>query len=206
MDKSEFDEMLKSERKAHTSAPRLNFVPPPEVDKPKYATVEDRAKALGFDALLWVAAAVPLGLLFGGFGAFRIAGPPSLLASVLWLVYMTYSESKHGASFGKRRMGLRVVMEDGGTLSPEAALIRNLVRFLDAAPYIVPYLVGAYAASKSPHMQRYGDRVAETIVVYAPADAASREPEFEAPVYPSLEPDDDEPSPRPKRRLRRSSS
>jgi uncharacterized RDD family membrane protein YckC len=190
MDKSEFDEMLKPERKPQTSAPRLNFVPPPEVEKPEYASVEDRAKALGFDALLWLAAFVPLELLFGGFRSLRIDGPPLLFATVLWLVYMTFSESRHGASWGKRRKGLRVVMEDGGAIHPEAALLRNLLRFLDAAPYIVPYLVGAHAASKSPHLQRYGDRVAETIVVYAPANEA-REPEFEAPVYPSLEPDDD---------------
>lgn len=47
----------------------------------------------------------------------------------------------------------------------EAALLRYIVRFLDAAPYAVPYLVAYLAASKSPKLQRYGDRVAETIVV-----------------------------------------
>jgi hypothetical protein len=39
------------------------------------------------------------------------------------------------------------------------------MRFLDAAPYVVPYVVGAYAISNSPKMQRFGDRVAETMVV-----------------------------------------
>jgi hypothetical protein len=47
----------------------------------------------------------------------------------------------------------------------EAALTRNLMRFLDAFPYVVPYVVGYYAISKSPKMQRFGDRVAETMVV-----------------------------------------
>ena len=74
-------------------------------------------------------------------------------------------EAKHGASFGKRARGLRVVMEDGEPVNPEAALTRNLMRFVDACPYVVPYLVGAYAISNSPKMQRYGDRVAETMVV-----------------------------------------
>jgi hypothetical protein len=41
------------------------------------------------------------------------------------------------------------------------------MRFLDAAPYVVPYVVGAYAISNSPKMQRFGDRVAETMVVVA---------------------------------------
>jgi len=30
---------------------------------------------------------------------------------------------------------------------------------------VVPYLLGAYAVSNSPKMQRFGDRVAETMVV-----------------------------------------
>ena len=87
------------------------------------------------------------------------------MATVLWLAYMTWMEAKYGASIGKRARGLRVVMEDGEEVNPEAALTRNLMRFLDAFPYVVPYLVGAYAVSNSPRMQRYGDRVAETLVV-----------------------------------------
>jgi hypothetical protein len=74
-------------------------------------------------------------------------------------------EGKNGASIGKRARGLRVVMEDGEPVTLEAALTRNLMRFLDAFPYVVPYVVGAYAISNSPKMQRFGDRVAETIVV-----------------------------------------
>jgi len=74
-------------------------------------------------------------------------------------------EAKYGGSVGKRARRLRVVMEDGEPVNPEAALTRNLMRFLDAFPYVVPYLVGAVAASKSPRMQRFGDRVAETMVV-----------------------------------------
>ena len=100
------------------------------------------------------------------------------MATVLWLAYMTWMEGKHGASIGKRARGLRVVMEDGEPVHPEAALTRNLMRFLDAFPYVVPYLVGAYAVSKSPKMQRFGDRVAETMVVVSspsgPIPRASR--------------------------------
>ena len=87
------------------------------------------------------------------------------MTTVLWLGYMTWMEWKNGASIGKRARGLRVVMEDGEPVTPEAALTRNLMRFLDAAPYVVPYVVGAYAISNSPKMQRFGDRVAETMVV-----------------------------------------
>ena len=159
-------------------SPRLNFVPPPEVPTPESASIQARAKALGIDALVWLAAFIPLAVIYGGIsssnGLFRIkiSGPPLLMAAVLWLAYMTWMEAKHGASIGKRARGLRVVMEDGEPVNPEAALTRNVMRFVDAFPYVVPYLLGAYAVSNSPKMQRFGDRVAETmVVVSSPAGA-----------------------------------
>jgi uncharacterized RDD family membrane protein YckC len=157
-------------------APRLKFVPPPELPTPEYATLQERARALGIDALVWLAAAVPLAILFGGVSSsngllwIKFSGPPILMATVLWLVYMTLMEVRYGASIGKRSRGLRVVMEDGSQVTAEAALIRNLMRFLDAFPYVVPYLVGAVAIWNSSTMQRFGDRTAETIVVVAMPD------------------------------------
>jgi uncharacterized RDD family membrane protein YckC len=173
MDPRDLDEVPERERESDgfDLAPRLKFVPPPELPTPEYASIQDRAKALGIDALIWLAAVVPLGILFGGISSsnglfwIKISGPPILLATVLWLAYMTLMEAKYGGSVGKRVRGLRVIMEDGGPVSAEAALIRNLMRFLDAFPYVVPYLVGAFAASNSPTMQRFGDRAAETMVV-----------------------------------------
>jgi uncharacterized RDD family membrane protein YckC len=138
-------------------SPRLNFVPPPEVPTPESASIQARAIALGIDALVGLAAFITMAIIYGGIsssnGLFRIkiSGPPLLMATVLWLAYMTWMEAKYGASIGKRARGLRVVMEDGEPADPEAALTRNLV--------------GAYAVSKSPRMQRFGDRVAETMVV-----------------------------------------
>jgi uncharacterized RDD family membrane protein YckC len=133
--------------------------------------MQARAIALGIDALIGLGAFILLAILYGGIsssnGLFRIniSAPPLLMATILWLAYMTWMEAKHGASIGKRARGLRVVMEDGEPVTPEAALTRNLMRFLDAIPYVVPYVVGAYAVSNSPKMQRFGDRVAETMVV-----------------------------------------
>jgi uncharacterized RDD family membrane protein YckC len=156
---------------------RLTFVPPPELKTPERASIQERAIALGFDALVWLAAVVPLAVLYRGISSangllwIKISGPPVLMATVLWLAYMTLMESKYGASLGKRRRGLRVVMEDGDPLTPEAALMRNLLRFLDALPYVLPYLVGAVVASNSPLTQRFGDRVAETIVVVSAPDS-----------------------------------
>jgi uncharacterized RDD family membrane protein YckC len=152
-------------------SPRLNFVPPPEVPTPESASIQDRAKALGIDALIGLGAFILLAIIYGGISSsngllrIKIGGPPLLMATVLWLAYMSWMEAKDGASIGKRVRGLRVVMEDGEPVTPEAALTRNLMRVLDAIPYVVPYVVGAFAVSNSPKMQRFGDRVAETMVV-----------------------------------------
>jgi uncharacterized RDD family membrane protein YckC len=173
MDPADLDEVPEPDSKTHglNLSPRLNFVPPPEIPTPEKASIQDRAKALGIDALVGLGAFILLAIIYGGVsssnGLFRIniSGPPLLMATVLWLAYMTWMEGKHGASIGKRARGLRVVMEDGEPVTSEAALTRNLMRFLDAFPYVVPYVVGAYAVSNSPKMQRFGDRVAETMVV-----------------------------------------
>jgi uncharacterized RDD family membrane protein YckC len=186
---------------------RLNFVPPPELPAPELATIQDRAKALGIDALIWLAAVVTLGVFYGGISSsnglfwIKIGGPPMLMATVLWLGYMTLMESRYGGSIGKRARGLRVVMEDGEPVTLEAALIRNLMRFLDALPYVVPYLVGSIVASNSPLMQRFGDRVAETMVVSAPAGADPGHVGLPPPLPPLGSPPP-APSNRRRRRLR----
>jgi uncharacterized RDD family membrane protein YckC len=173
MDPADRDEVLEPDGTSRglDLSPRLNFVPPPELPTPESASIQARARALAIDALVGLAAFILLAIIYGGISSsnglfrIRISGPPLLMATILWLAYMTWMEAKYGASIGKRARGLRVVMEDGEPVNPEAALTRNLMRFLDAFPYVVPYLVGAYAVSNSPKMQRFGDRVAETLVV-----------------------------------------
>ena len=173
MDRAHLDEVPEPDNSTHglNLSPRLNFVPPPEIKTPETASLEARGKALAIDALIGLGVFILLSIVYGGVSSsngllrIKISLPPLLMASVLWLVYMTWMEGKYGASIGKRSRGLRVVMEDGEPVHPEAALTRNLMRFLDAFPYVVPYVVGYYAISKSPKMQRFGDRVAETMVV-----------------------------------------
>jgi uncharacterized RDD family membrane protein YckC len=185
-------------------SPRLNFVPPPELPTPEGASIQARAKALGIDALIGLGALILLAILYGGISSsngllrIKINGPPLLMTTVLWLAYMTWMEGKYGHSIGKRARGLRVVMEDGESVTPEAALTRNLMRFLDAFPYVVPYLVGAYAVSNSPKMQRFGDRVAETMVVVS--SPAGTDP---AGLPPPLPPLGSGPGPVPKARRKR---
>ena len=69
----------------------------------------------------------------------------------------------NGQTIGKRLFHLRVIDENGLPLRLEQAWVRNLMRVLDALPFA--YLVGGLSVLSSPLMQRFGDRVAGTLVV-----------------------------------------
>ncbi len=69
----------------------------------------------------------------------------------------------NGQTIGKRLFHLRVIDQDGLPLKIEQAWVRNLMRVLDALPFF--YLVGGLSVLSSPLMQRFGDRVAGTLVV-----------------------------------------
>lgn len=69
----------------------------------------------------------------------------------------------HGQTIGKRLFHLRVIDQLGLPLRVEQAWVRNLMRVFDALPFA--YLVGGIAVLTSPVMQRFGDRVAGTLVI-----------------------------------------
>jgi uncharacterized RDD family membrane protein YckC len=69
----------------------------------------------------------------------------------------------NGQTIGKRLFHLRVIDQAGLPLRIEQAWVRNLMRVFDALPFA--YLVGGVSVLSSPLMQRFGDRVAGTLVV-----------------------------------------
>jgi uncharacterized RDD family membrane protein YckC len=69
----------------------------------------------------------------------------------------------NGQTIGKRLFHLRVIDQTGLPLRIEQAWVRNLMRVFDALPFA--YLVGGISVLSSPLMQRFGDRVAGTLVV-----------------------------------------
>ena len=69
----------------------------------------------------------------------------------------------NGQTIGKRLFHLRVIDQDGLPLKMEQAWVRNLMRVFDALPFA--YLFGGLSVLTSPLMQRFGDRVAGTLVV-----------------------------------------
>ena len=78
------------------------------------------------------------------------------------LVYYVSCETLLGGTLGKLALGLRVVDENGDSITWGAALVRNLLRILDGLFF---YLIGAIAVWSSPLRQRLGDRAAHTYVV-----------------------------------------
>ena len=83
--------------------------------------------------------------------------------TLLLIAYFAIPEGLFGASPGKALAGLRVTDLGGRRATWPSALIRNLVRPLDALPFI--YLLGGALVLASRNHQRLGDRLAGTIVV-----------------------------------------
>jgi uncharacterized RDD family membrane protein YckC len=132
-----------------------------------------RFVAVLLDAVLvFFPLAIVVGLMTGGGYAERGAGYANagvdLGANALWLllalgvVYYVACEATTGTTLGKRMVGIRVVGEDGEHVTFGAAVVRNLLRLVDALFF---YLVGFLFALTSMRGQRLGDRAAHTIVV-----------------------------------------
>jgi uncharacterized RDD family membrane protein YckC len=99
------------------------------------------SKAPGFGVMVNTLAEFAIGFLYGS------------LMEGFW----------NGQTIGKRLFHLRVIDQTGLPLRIEQAWVRNLMRIFDALP--IAYLLGGISALSSPLMQRFGDRVAGTLVV-----------------------------------------
>lgn len=144
--------------------------PTPDMDS--FAGFLDRRfEAFLLDGLLVVIATAILGYLvgalaiggqYGGFGgAYLAAGFGSPFAL---LAYNIGLEGYYGQTLGKRLRGIVVVNEDGSNVGWFGAIVRNLLRFIDALPSF--YIVGVISAYLSDETQRIGDRLGSTVVVY----------------------------------------
>jgi hypothetical protein len=82
---------------------------------------------------------------------------------VIAIAYYFVPEALFGATPGKLITGLRVVRVDGRPLEVGAVLVRNVVRLIDALPFL--YLLGGVLVLATSSSQRLGDLVAGTTVV-----------------------------------------
>lgn len=123
---------------------------------------------LGFLLVVWV---------FGGGFAFAMLSPSLAIVFVItgiflleWGYFGGQEIATGGRTLGKRVLKLRVVTAEGGTPSPAALLIRNLVRFIDL-------VFGVPLMAIDPLSRRLGDRLAGTLVVH------EREAEQATPLF-----------------------
>ena len=137
-----------------------------------YASLGDRLLAQAVDGLVTVEIFVLLGLtLAGKFGGltdqgFELTGMPALilmgvLLSVM-LIYFILLEAFFGATLGKVVAEIKVTTGDGGVIGIRAAIIRNLMRFIDGFGV---YLVGAFSVILTSRRVRLGDMAVGTVVL-----------------------------------------
>ncbi|MEX0832469.1 MAG: RDD family protein [Actinomycetota bacterium] len=133
----------------------------------EYIGVGRRFIAILIDTVIGLIWTVPLGELEISSGTlnYHLSGWSFYLNAALWIAYFTILEGAFGATAGKFVVGIRVRNPDGSPAGYWKAFVRSLMRVVDAAPWIIPYLVGAIAVWNSPSKQRLGDRVAQTVVV-----------------------------------------
>ncbi|MFB6175689.1 MAG: RDD family protein, partial [Halobaculum sp.] len=80
-------------------------------------------------------------------------------------VYFVYLEGSRGQTVGKQLVNIVVVTEDGDHIGYGEAVVRTLLRMIDAIGFVFPYLVGLLLIATSDRGQRLGDRLAGTVVV-----------------------------------------
>jgi len=88
---------------------------------------------------------------------------------ILWFYNVLFEVLNHGATPGKRVLGLRVMNDNGTPVGWTGSLIRNLIRFVDTLPGC--YAFGCISVLLSRQFQRLGDLAAGTIVVHHPKHA-----------------------------------
>jgi len=90
-----------------------------------------------------------------------------LLVMSISSIYFVRGELKHGATFGKRMLGLSVVSIDGKKLNMRQCIYRDLMRMIDAT-LIVP---GFLSMLFNHQNRRLGDFSAGTMVIYLERNA-----------------------------------
>ncbi|WP_225333770.1 RDD family protein [Halomicrobium urmianum] len=143
------------------------------LDVNQKAGLGKRAVALIVDSILMgiVAAvltmaigfAVPMG---GGPGSNGMAGVVvglQLLTPLIMFAYFIVLEALYGQTLGKMLLSITVVGEDGSPIGWGESIIRNLLRIVDALPFL--YIVGIIAVVLTDDEQRVGDLAASTYVV-----------------------------------------
>ena len=116
---------------------------------------------------LWIGGGAVLGSLFTAPGMARSwlsAAMIILTFCFMWGYFTLFEALNGGRTPGKQALGIRVVMDTGRSITPAAALVRNLVRFVDCY-FPIPFAPALLSMFLHPSNKRPGDMAAGTIVV-----------------------------------------
>ena len=102
-----------------------------------------------------------------------------LFFGLLWGYFVFFETVWGGQTPGKRLCGIRVLRDGGFPVDFRAALVRNIMRYVDFLP--ASYGVGALSIFASKESKRLGDYAAGTIVVVSPKRAPRPRPAARGP-------------------------
>lgn len=120
---------------------------------------------------------VAIAIMFAAFGGraflgFGMAGYLIFLFVLQWFYGGLFEAFWNGQTPGKRLVGIRVLSIDGQPISGAQAILRNVLRAVDAMPtftiavFAIPtYLLGLVVAATNSRFQRLGDIASGTMVV-----------------------------------------
>jgi uncharacterized RDD family membrane protein YckC len=110
--------------------------------------------------------------IFGSLGGLGFGAWLLLAFFLTWFYFGLFETFWNGQTPGKRLLGLRVLSIDGQPINAMQAVLRNVLRAVDALPILGPaeigipfYMVGLVAAASNSRYQRLGDLTCRTIVV-----------------------------------------
>lgn len=154
------------------------------------ANLGSRAVAFIIDNIIINVVQIIIGILglvaIGGFDGLLAMAESSLVivAIVIILFFIVYygyffifEYFNSGRTPGKRAIGIRVIQENGHSVTLLSSLVRNLLRLIDSMP--TGYFVGILMVYFHPKNKRLGDLVAGTIVVHERPGKGKRLTKFE---------------------------
>lgn len=99
----------------------------------------------------------------GGLSSYAWAIFYLVVGTLSWAYFVISEMVLDGSSIGKKRLGLRVIKDDGSSIDLVDSLSRNFIRLVDSIPGT--YLVGFLIMMLNDKSKRLGDYAAGTLVV-----------------------------------------
>lgn len=88
-----------------------------------------------------------------------------IVSALIIHIYFVYFETKTGETLGKRALGIRVVNLDGGPITRNQAVYREIVRWYVDGLFVFPFFISILTTERK---QRVGDVLAKTMVIEVP--------------------------------------